>query len=585
MPDLSIDFLWSLAIGAAVICIFSYDQLDRPSYPRAERLARMLDLLRPSDIRSPSVFFRMYALYTGLLLAIYGATSLSGGLLLALLFGVGDGMAGATASAIHLDPRTPLIVSLTMVGLMPNPNGVVFHKLEERLRQLAHRLFGIPNSLFDRSDALYRAALPETQLDETTLAAPAVMRARAWAEAATSALGSTRQHEARRLSEALVRSGICRAWLLDSDIFERRTRKRYRALEDDLIRRYDEQEAELDSLATATTMVAAGQVDAERVALILGLDPGDEGSVAALMGRVRAHLERRWSETTRHAEELTRDVCALVMLYLEQTPRLPEGCPMSDSLAQWLLAARDRMRAGTRDVDAIIGAGVVVVTIMMLGGAGAWLLDWTVATLSVFGASIHYAMTTLATFLPAMLVSVSLRSTALEERQWRSAFEGPRPPFMQYLAVFLWCAAATAPFVLASHAIAVFSDPRTDLDRFYAHFVEFLGDAVQMEAPWVLIGALQGVFVALALDLAQAAPRSRNGGAGGSWGWLLLLVHAGLFLLLSFAATAHEAHVQAVSVSPLANAIYHATLTAIVGASTTAVLLHQYDPRGPRATP
>jgi len=60
--ELGREFLQAFVIGLLVLAVFSWQQLNRPSYESGEarRRARLLKLLAPKDLRAGSVFLRAY---------------------------------------------------------------------------------------------------------------------------------------------------------------------------------------------------------------------------------------------------------------------------------------------------------------------------------------------------------------------------------------------------------------------------------------------------------------------------------------------------------------------------------------------
>lgn len=555
------DFFWSFSVGVVIIAIFSYDQLNRPSYKEAQRLAWLLELLLPSDIRSPGVFFRMLVLYTGLMLAIYAAACFSGGAFYASVF------AGTEA----IDARTPLIVSLMMVGLMPHPKGFLFNALEKRLRLLTHRFFGIPDSLFDRADALNRATFDSSTLDSVA-ASEVVTRTRCWIECARMSIGRGGSADVAQLADALHRSAACLAWVLDRDIWPgMRVRDRFKRLEQEVRSRLMAQQAEFELLASATRTLKRRDTDPQVLAAMLNMETDTAESADELVARLKEHVRGRWLASIKPAQDLSRDLCTLLILYLEQDANLPANDPVSQGLRDWLDSARHTMRQRSRDFDVIIGAGMMTVVLMMLGGAAAKQFGWPHASFTTLEVALQYAVQTVAVYAPAMFVAMSIRASRMEAGRWVPMLTGGRWPSGQIASVVLVGGAVTLPFVLLSHIFGIAAAPEVTVERILANLPAVLERAIATDWPWVLIGAVQGLTVACALDLAAMAPQDP---VRQRWQKYLPLGHGAVFFLLGTAATQHAA-IESGTVSPLGETLFQGGLVALVGVTTSLALLWQ----------
>lgn len=554
-------FMWSFAAGAAIIVLFSYDQLNRPSYKEAKRLAWLLELLLPSDIRSPGVFFRMLVLYTGLMLAIYSLACFSGGALAASLFGNGD----------TIDARAPLFVSLMMVGLMPNPKGILFNSLEKHLRLLTHRFFGIPDSLFDRADALNRIPFDRKALDSVG-ANDVMTRTRCWVDCARVSVGSGGTADVAQLADALHRSAACLSWVLDRDVWPgMRVRDRFKRLEQELRTRLAAQHAELELLASATKTLKRRGSDPYVVAAMLSIEVDGEEETAELVVRLKEHVRTRWLGSVGPAQELSRDLCTLMMLYLEQDNRLPADDGLSEGLASWLGAARDSMQRRSRDFDVIIGAGMATVVLMMLGGAGAKGFGWPHPSFTTLEVALQYAFQTVCIYAPAMFAAMSIRAARLEDRRWVPMNGSGRWPSGQIALLMLVGALITLPFVLFAHVVGIAAAPEVTVAVIVEKLPAVLERAITTDWPWVFIGAVQGVMVAGALDLASLSSRDP---ARRQWEVVLPAVHGAVFFVLGCAATQHAGIEQGAPPS-LVQVLYQGSLVALVGVTTSLALLWQ----------
>ena len=494
------DFLTASLAGALVICVFSWDQLNRPSYGHAKELARMLELLAPADIRSWDVFLRAYLVYTSFLLAIYTVLGLVGeGLLDQLLTQETTGDRGA-------DGTTPLYVSLVMVGLIPNAGIKGFSTIEAKLRRLAHRSVGIPDSLFSRRDIMVGIPLKLDDLGDAVIGSAERRRIAERLRDARAGLGRGEKNRIGRLEQALVKIIAYRSWVFDHGVWPgEMLRGRFARLESEIQREIGALDVELDVLAAASRLQDRDGGDGEAVAELLAAGPGtglvDEAT------RRRAIAER-WQAAVINSEETAKQVCVLMMLYLERSSELPQGDEVADSLGRYLHRVREDERRTMQDFDLMAIVAITITLAMAMGGVGASLLG-IVEHSSTLLTAFNYAFTALLTYGVAMVVAVSRRSKKIERRLW-SNVAVERPLRIVPLARTSLVAGAVSVSCLALYnLLSSLLAPGAD----WVYFSENLGratmSALANESPRLLLAAVQAAFFVVALDVVDAGP-ARN---------------------------------------------------------------------------
>jgi hypothetical protein len=516
----------------------------------------MLDLLTPADIRNWSVFLRAYLVYTSLLLCIYGALCLLGGRLIALLLSV----PGGTGDAL------PLYVSLVMVGLIPNTGIKGFSTVEGKLRRLAHRSVGIPDSLFSRRDIMVGIPLGLEDLGAGLVGQTERRRIAERLRDARAGLGRGEAARVDRLREALVKIIAYRAWIVDHRVWpEESLRGRYARLEEEIEREIGSLDLELDILAAASRLQTQGGDDGKVVAELLATGPGT--GLADAETRRRA-LEERWRGAVSEAETIAKHICALMMLYLERSSTMPQGDEAAESLARYLRRVREDERRAARDFDLIAIAAIVAVLAMAVGGAGANLLRIAEGP-TVFMTALNYAVTASLTYGVAMYVAARRRSRRIGRGTWPGAGKGVRARIVPVASAALMGGGAAVLCLVIYNLASNLLAPGAVWEQFAADPGPALRFTAAEELPRLLLSATQAAFLLLALDAAEARD---DAGADARWSAALPLLHAASLFCVAALVHEHRAAGGGAAETRLA-LVYAGGLAATIGALTSLSVL------------
>lgn len=144
-------------MGAAIIVIFADERLNRPlnaakdTYRRRERLVA---LLAPVQLSQRRLYRNGFAFYTGFMLTVYLVLSFGASIFGPFFIPNAEDTIGG--------PEWPLVVALVMTGLLPALKPL--QRIENKIRDYAYVLAGVPNSFHDFTDALMHVHLDETRL-------------------------------------------------------------------------------------------------------------------------------------------------------------------------------------------------------------------------------------------------------------------------------------------------------------------------------------------------------------------------------------------------------------------------------------
>lgn len=152
--------VFALLFGAVVIAVFARERFNIATYETQAALQRLGDLLTPNQMRARSTVRLSFLLYLVLVLTAYLAVCLYARMLpenFRALFGdpgaqLGAvGLPGAPAEAAT-STLLPLSVALVFVGI--GPSVPVIRHAEEWLRNLTHKLVGIPTHALENAETL-----------------------------------------------------------------------------------------------------------------------------------------------------------------------------------------------------------------------------------------------------------------------------------------------------------------------------------------------------------------------------------------------------------------------------------------------
>lgn len=407
------EWLIAFCTGAFVILIFSWERLNRRvgagnDAARGDRRERILALVQPARLRNSRVFARGYVFYTTLLLLLYTLASVVSSI--AGLFvppAAADTTTGA-AQALVGDPAWPLAVALMMTGLAPSVG--ILSRFEERIRQLAHSLVGIPESFNRFTDALMDVRLDPAQrgydlLDET--------RAKRLEKALAAAHASTgRSAEFIAFATDATKLYAFEAWQAGTVRWPAGgVRRQFSAIETVIAPEIAGVVADIDTLAESST----GTPDA-------------------------AALTTRWQNLYLRAAGAAEDACALFALYAERARNLPvRGNPIS-ALLRTLIEEAQRNRRGARPrADVVLMALVIVsLTAALIGYVGGKLgIMGDGSNSSAMIAAYQYLMGVVVFYGPTSVLAWSARSGAV-----RGTYVNPYArrglfPMSQFVRLFI----------------------------------------------------------------------------------------------------------------------------------------------------
>ena len=491
------EFWTAFVVGGVVIAVFAWDQLNRPTYGEAKKLAGMLNLLAPADIGGPGVYLRAYVVYTLPLLGAYAALSLTGEELRALAIAELSEQASASPGSVPRPQETPLYVALVMVGLIPSARLKGFDAAEWRLRRLAHRWVGIPDILFSRRDLMAQTPLTLKELGDGVISPAERRRIEERLRDARAGLGRREGKRVERLEGALVKILAYRSWVLDHGVFPgEMLRARFSAFEDEVVRRIGALDLELDVLAAASRLHDDDSDAGKAVADLLA-----SGPAATLVGEAdrREAIVERWRSAVTDAEATAKQFCALMMLYLERTDRLPQGNEVADSLGDHLRRVQERGRRATEEFDRVALIVAATVMVMAFGGVLAHQLGID-AEVSALRTAVHYFCTGALTYgVPVTLVAW-WRAARNEEGRRRNALAGQVPRIAPVLPMAMLAGLCALPLLAGYDLVATLEgcpDRQACREALSADPFGALSSALASQAWYALLAFLQAVFVVL----------------------------------------------------------------------------------------
>ena len=466
------EFYFSLFFGGSIIAVFSLDQFERPSYEPSQELTRLIRVLQPSDLRHRRVYYPAYVFYAGLLVGIYALLCIFGSvpLLKAMGFAIED------ASEFEQSAIAPLIISLTMVGLAPTVP--VLQRFEERIRFAAHRLSGIPARL------LYGCRiLNARELDLPQPGAGLLIADRDWER-----LRKYRLHAATALNNPedferdLPKIIAFRSWFMEQHLVAPAGKPR-----SGILRNEPELRARIDSLTLGLdTLVAL---------------PLDEQS------------RDIWEKYAKEADELARDVCAMIMLYVEHDMvRFLDAGTAENANARRALEDFIGTAKIWAEESAVVGAlwvRATVVTVVMacLFGIASASID-SVGMMPI-QAGPTFALTAFSAYSLSLLVALHLHDHAFRSGKWANMathdwarWMGPASGiFIVSGAVSLVCMVA-----LNLYWAMVTYGPELVFSKFWEAAVQ----AAAIEAPRALLGPILALGVIATVDHARAEGRQAS---------------------------------------------------------------------------
>lgn len=465
------EFYFSLFFGGFIIAVFSLDQFERPSYEPSQELTRLIRVLQPSDLRHRRVYYPAYVFYAGLLVGIYALLCIFGSVPLLKAMG----FAIEHASEIEQSAIAPLIISLTMVGLAPAVP--VLQRFEERIRFAAHRLSGIPARLLYGCQILNARVLDLPQPGSGLLIADRDWeRLRKYSVHAATALNNPDDF-ARDLPKIIA----FRSWFMEQHLVAPAGKR------SGILRNEPDLRGRVESL-------------------ILGLDtlvalPLDEQS------------RDIWEKYAKEADELARDVCAMIMLYVEHdlVRFLDAGTAESAEARRALEDFIGTAKVWAED-SAVVGAlwvRATVVTVVMACLFGIASASTDSVGMMPIQAGPTFALTAFSAYSLSLLVALHLHDHAFRSGSWANMathdwtrWMGPASGiFVVSGAVSLVCMVA-----LNLYWAMVGYGPEVVFSKFWEAAVQ----AAAIEAPRALLGPILALGVIATVDHARAKGRQAS---------------------------------------------------------------------------
>lgn len=515
MASLPVDeYTVAFWMGVAILMLFAWNQFNSPSYPRGQQFARILELLRPVDLRSGEIFLTAYLVYLAILTLVYWLICTYAPLQFFSLIGLETDQPGATVGAILCSPSDPavsgaqlgnaaemvaqtddacaapkdvpksplipLTVSLAIVGIVPNIK--LLGDMEEKVRFAAHRVAGIPAHLLNATAEFARARLSVTADDE--IPGSDLDRIHLYVEQAKQA-----GVDPVAFKSDLSKIFGFRTWVIEHDAWPTaKVRNNYHPVEEQIRSLTLKLVEDLDLLS--------GQAD-------LGAEDTTRGPVLKQM------RDERWREGSRAARDLAGDIGGLLMVYCERAgePPLGEGRGPSgfEKLGALIHTARQAGRADAASADVFIN--VLLTSVIVAGLCGAWFgqdgrLDGGLS--GRFGIAMDYAVTALVTYGLATLVAVSYQQERRDRRVWRTLYDNEWTLGARQLIVIFALAFAAAFVCLVVYNIGTVTG-RVGSVKIVDNWWAVVISAVNRELAFSALGAIFAVFVTIGIDRARLA--------------------------------------------------------------------------------
>jgi hypothetical protein len=486
------NFWFAFAAGAVVLWLFARDQFNHPSWNDDRRLTRILSV---PHLRGERVRKRALAVYLLLLLCVYAV--------FVFLLSVGvvafdqasaspDAVAGGATVAQLVLPgaSVPLAVSLAMVGIAPRVE--ILTRLEQKIRVAAHEMMGLPRGLFTAGQRIADTELALEQIGRENIVRDDLDRLERHLAAAREVFGKEAV-KVKLFERRLVKLLAFKTWVLDGVWPGAPVREPYEVLETELATEMNATLADLDAIASVSPQaMSSGERDA---------------------------LLKRWDDRMKVTEGLCGEICALLFIYSEKED--PGERANVDPVRASIAAFFGRAGPPPPDVDILLISIVAATAIAAVWGYVSTALS-PVLGLPQGGnpaeAAVTFGLSALFLYGPALVAAVWLHGRADRVRfSTRAA-----------LWTFVVCLVASLMFLVALNVAATAISP--GFSRAQAPSVLYW--AFRREAPMATLGAVQGIFVLLYLDL-EHRPEAEVGRRK----WTLLLLNVLTLLLLAVVAT------------------------------------------------
>jgi hypothetical protein len=474
-------FWIAFAVGLAVVLLFAGEQFNRRSWSDA-RLRRVLGALNPNDLRGARARRRAFLFYLALLSTLYAVV------VFLIYIGVlawesGPEFAGGAlpgdATTPEPQPWVPLAVSLGIIGLAPR--SPVLKRIEEKLREKAHELMGIPAGLEEAGRRIEASDLTLDQIGGDYVTEADRERVGRYRSAALVLGSPARAHQLERMVLRLV---AFRCWVLDNHWPTEQ--QRFRALELEIGKDIDAAFEAFDEHAKSAEEAAApASPDAD-------LAHREEAA------RRLEVLKRRWEKELEDVRDLCDEVCALMFVYADRERPDARRPAAVDRFFKGALGRNDQCP----HLDILINSIGLAVAIAFVWGFA----------LVQFAPQLGIAPPPRSASLNGVLVAISALfiygPAMLAALWWRRRQDDPEPrpqvpvfALRRYVLVFAAGTVASLAVLMVYNmvqAIVVAGPPQT-----HDVLLLLLRYAATLEAPVAVLGGVQAVFVARYLTLRE----------------------------------------------------------------------------------
>ena len=521
-------FLVALFFGAVSVWLHAINQFNRSTYDQSKEFYRLLDKLRPSDLRKSDVYRQAFLFYAVILTLVYLAVvafltvpglqqfaelvpglsslgqSVGAGVLPApdYVAGVAFDEGGAVKDLEGVDPTTgysaaiPLAVGLAVVGLAPNVPGLL--RLEQFVRATAHQLSGIPTHLVTVALALRHKPLLTSEPSGQGLQKSDWDRIRAY-----SAACDRNVENAERFTSDATKIIILRRWILEQAVFAPYLpiSTRYHFVEADVRARVAALVAELDRISGYA---------AEEGHATTGIDD--------------ARVRPDWTRLIAATEDTVEDLCLLVVLYEEhqalqiasQGADEAEGDERLEVARRYLASVSGLMEQANIDNIASALFSRLTLAILLMAVVGSLIYGWVFLadgfepgwrTIGLAKHALAITLSTAVTYVPALFFTLTFQQSRYVSVPpvWENPFmEGAkRSRFVPQLVVCGLIALFVAFFFrIGYHLYVVIS--AVGLETVRERLWQVIDFAVVQELMFALQGSAVAVTAALIIDAWRA---------------------------------------------------------------------------------
>lgn len=490
--SMSLRYLGALGLGASVLLLFAYRQLNSPSYDLDPEQRRIFATLMPADIGGGRAFFRAYAFYALTLLFSFFVLSVALPLVPGSSELFGFNQFGYSFTSPDFDEATiPLIVSLAMVGL--GPAIPILRSIEETFRRMAHRLVGIPDNILDIAQRIGNVELDRAR----ARALPAEQSAFSEGEAVCADTPVSGTPLDKELQDLMIRIRLSRAWLF-SYVFSNRWPPQ--SIRNRFSHYFSTLQAEMEDVlrfAEAARAEARGQVGQDRASDPASVDPD-------LRGLASRYMDTRWHDVRDRAEAAwvgASTVLALYAVNAENTENI-----RSDLLRSTIAAAHASRQRPILDIvaRAVLTAAFAVFSVTLVSAYHGTIATGTSEelTLAPISTALTFTLGALSIYVPSSFVAWLHRGNKVRRQRWiRAGTARAGFPTIQYVGMFVLSYAAS---FITLNLFSIMSRYLIAMDKTTV-LTEFVySDEVYSTSAWALLGGLQGCFLSLWQDLTES---------------------------------------------------------------------------------